>query len=115
MRHFFRDILKKNSNEQSLLEMKANDQNIMKKIELKKNCLRKNEENKGNSERIRRGLRMKENEMEKILSVKSMRKTFVNPLFHFFINYLIFKTWKRYSVEKLQNFEHFSCSSQEET
>ena len=113
MRYFFRDILKKNSNPQSILEMKANDQNILKKIELKKTLLRKNDNNKGNCERIRRGLRMKENDMEKILTVRSMHKSFVNPLLHFFMNYLIFKTWKRYTVEKLQNFEHFSCSSEE--
>lgn len=110
MRLFFIDILKKNSNEEGILELKTSEQNILKQIEIKKNIFRLNERKQ--TIQIRRRNRMDEKNIDSLIAAKSDNKSYVNPLYQFYFHYLIFKTWRRYTIEKLQNFEHFSSNSE---
>ena len=118
MRLFFHDTLRSNENPQAILELKKNDQNILKQLEQKKNAL-DNYLNppkmKPQLTNIRRGFYINNAnaKMDSIISSKNQKKNYINPLYEFFFNYLIYKTWKRYSYEKLHKFEDFASEDDE--
>lgn len=118
MRLFFRDILKKNENPQAMIELKRNDEYVFQQLDFRKNCLEVfNSSEKLHSKHkgiIHRGMRMNELEMERYMNMNALKKNYINPLYEFFINILLIKTWKRYTIEKLQKFQHFDSNSDDE-
>ena len=111
MRLFFRDLIKKNENPQAMIELKRNEQHAIQLLEQQKNMMElfnssQKLHGKGRA-LIRRGQRMNEKEMEEFLTVSTMKKRYINPLYRYFFNVILLKTWRRYTIEKLQKFEHF--------
>ena len=117
MRLFFRELIKKNENPQAMIELKKNEEHVFQMIDLHKNTMElfnSSEKLRGKGRGlIRRGQRMNEKEMDRFLNVNTMKKKFINPLYKFFFNMMILKTWKRYTIEKLQMFEHFESEEDE--
>ena len=112
MRLFFRDLIKKNENPQAMIELKRNEQHTIQLLEQQKNMMElfntsQKLHGKNNRAAIRRGQRMNEKEMEEFLTVSTMKKRYINPLYRYFFNVILLKTWRRYTIEKLQKFEHF--------
>lgn len=116
MRLFFRDLIKKNQNPQALLELKRNEEHVYQILDRRKSTVSVFREPKIAPKRTFRlrteGNSLKEN--DQFQNIRNLRKKYINPLYEFFFNVMLLKTWKRYTVEKLQKFQHFETELDKE-